>query len=84
MGSVALNSTFDQAIIGNGYHVFFTAYGDCKGLYVTRKTPTSFEVRELGGGHSNLEFDYRVVGRPKIDQPMTAPVSDDLANTWSE
>jgi hypothetical protein len=34
--------------------------GDCKGLYVTNKTATSFEVRELGGGTSSVDFDYRI------------------------
>jgi hypothetical protein len=43
--------------------VFLTPNGDCKGLFVTQKTPTSFEVRELGGGTSNIAFDYRVMAR---------------------
>jgi len=45
------------------YHVFLTPLGDCRGLYVARKTPTSFEVRELGGGRSNIAFDYRIVAK---------------------
>ncbi len=47
------------------YHVFLTPNGDCKGLYVTRKTESSFEVRELGGGTSSIGFDYRVVALRK-------------------
>jgi len=47
------------------YHVFLTPNGDCKGLYVTRKTETSFEVRELGGGSSSIGFDYRIVALRK-------------------
>jgi hypothetical protein len=43
------------------YHVFLTPDGDCRGLYVAQKTPTSFEVRELGGGSSHVPFDYRIV-----------------------
>ena len=31
-----------------------------KGLYVTTKTASSFEVRELGEGTSNVSFDYRI------------------------
>jgi hypothetical protein len=42
------------------YHVFVTPLGDCNGLYVINKTATSFEVRELGGGISNVAFDYRI------------------------
>ncbi len=45
------------------YHVFLTPLGDCKGLYVAAKTPTSFEVRELGGGTASVGFDYRLVAR---------------------
>jgi hypothetical protein len=43
------------------YHVFVTPLGDCNGLYVTNKTTTSFEVRELGSGTSDVAFDYRIV-----------------------
>jgi hypothetical protein len=42
------------------YKVFPVPNGDCKGLFVTHKTPTSFEVRELGGGTSSVSFDYRI------------------------
>lgn len=42
------------------YHVFVTPLGDCKGLYVTNKTATTFEVRELGGGTADVAFDYRI------------------------
>lgn len=47
------------------YHVFLTPLGDCNGLYVTNKTATSFEVRELGGGTANVAFDYRIVALRK-------------------
>jgi hypothetical protein len=45
------------------YHVFLTPLGDCGGLYVAEKTARWFEVRELGGGTSNVAFDYRVVAK---------------------
>jgi hypothetical protein len=47
------------------YHVFVTPLGDCNGLYVTNKTATSFEVRELGGGAADVAFDYRIVALRK-------------------
>ena len=47
------------------YHVFLTPNGDCKGLYVAQKTPTSFVVRELGGGTSSVVFDYRIMAKRK-------------------
>ena len=45
------------------YKVFLTPDGNCRGLYVFRKGATSFEVRELRGGRSNISFDYRVVAK---------------------
>ena len=47
------------------YHVFLTPNGDCKGLYIAQKTPTSFVVRELGGGTSSVVFDYRIMAKRK-------------------
>jgi hypothetical protein len=47
------------------YHVFLTPNGDCRGLYVSRKSSTSFEVRELGGGASSIAFDYRIMAKRK-------------------
>lgn len=49
---------------GTSYHVFLTPEGDCQGLNVKQKTPNSFEVYEVGGGKSNVAFDYRIVALP--------------------
>ncbi|HXW76165.1 MAG TPA: hypothetical protein VEJ20_02015, partial [Candidatus Eremiobacteraceae bacterium] len=49
------------------YLVFVTPDGDTNGLYVTNKTLTGFEVREVRGGHSSLTFDYRIVAKPADD-----------------
>lgn len=45
------------------YKVFLTANGNTRGLYVSKKTKTSFEVRESSGGRSNISFDYRIVAK---------------------
>jgi hypothetical protein len=45
------------------YKVFPVPNGDCKGLYITNKTQTSFEVHELGGGTSSVAFDYRIMAK---------------------
>jgi len=64
--TVQLDPSFAQTVsLAKGYHVFLTPNGDCNGLYVTNKTATSFEVRELNGGRSNVPFDYRIVGHRK-------------------
>ena len=61
------------------YHVFLTPLGDCKGLYVAAKTPTSFEVRELGGGTASIGFDYRIAARrrgyenTRLEPPQVRP-----------
>lgn len=47
------------------YHVFLTARGNCKGLYVANQTSTSFEVMELQHGKSDIAFDYRIVAKRK-------------------
>jgi hypothetical protein len=44
--SVRLDRDFAAVVRGDHYRVFLTPEGDCKGLYVSNKTPTSFEVRE--------------------------------------
>jgi hypothetical protein len=58
---VKLDPTFLQTVNAElDYKVFPVPNGDCKGLYVTNKTATSFEVHELGGGISSVSFDYRI------------------------
>jgi hypothetical protein len=59
---VALDADFTQTVnTETEYNVFLTPYGDCKGLYVTNRTATSFEVHELGGGNANISFGYRIM-----------------------
>lgn len=64
--TIELEDLFAQTVnTGVNYHVYLTPNGDCKGLYVTAKTPTSFEVHELGKGASSVAFDYRIVAERK-------------------
>jgi hypothetical protein len=59
---VELDPTFIQTVnTEQEYQVFLTPYGDCKGLYVTKRTANSFEVNELGGGAASLSFGYRIM-----------------------
>jgi hypothetical protein len=58
---IQLDQDFIQSVnTEKDYRVFAEPNGDCKGLYVTNKSANSFEVRELGGGTSNIRFDYRI------------------------
>jgi hypothetical protein len=63
---IDLDPTFAQTVNTEmDYKVFPVPNGDCKGLYITNKTQTSFEVRELGGGTSSVAFDYRILAKRK-------------------
>jgi hypothetical protein len=66
--TVQLDRDFAAVVHADDYDVFPVPTGDCKGLYVTNKTPTSFEVRELQGGTSSVGFSYRVVAK-RLDIP---------------
>jgi hypothetical protein len=63
---VNIESAFGETVnTGIDYHVFLTPNGDCRGLYVAEKSPTSFVVRELGGGAASIPFDYRIMAKRK-------------------
>lgn len=64
--TVNLERVFAQTVnLDADYHVFLTPNGESNGLYISRKTPTSFEVHESNNGHSSVGFDYRIVARRK-------------------
>jgi hypothetical protein len=64
LAHIDIEAEFAQTVnTGVKYHVFLTPNGDCKGLYVTAKSSGGFDVRELGGGTSSIEFDYRIVAK---------------------
>jgi hypothetical protein len=62
---VNLDPDFVALVSNDGYQVFLTPYGDCKGLYVSNRTAKGFIVRELQGGTSSIELGYRVVAKRK-------------------
>jgi hypothetical protein len=78
VATVALDPTFASTVnTTTEYHVFLTPKGDCKGLYLANETATGFEVRELGGGRSNVAFDYRIVAkRAGYEEVRLADVTD--------
>jgi hypothetical protein len=79
---VRIDPEFALTVKTDKYSVFLTPEGDCKGLYVTAKTPTSFEVRELQGGTSSLSFSYRIVAmRKDVEAPRLERVQFDPAKT---
>jgi hypothetical protein len=67
-GDVALDPALADSIdMRRPYQVFVTPEGECNGLYVARKSPAGFVVREQQGGRSTLAFEYRIVGKPFDD-----------------
>jgi len=79
---VKLETLFAKATqVDGNYHVFLTPLGDTQGLYVARKTPTGFEVREQGGGTADLAFDYRIVAQPAGDTGARMPLVESPAQT---
>jgi hypothetical protein len=65
IANVAIDAAFASVIDRNSpYYVFLTPLGDTRGLYVSVKAPSGFQVREIEGGRSRLDFDYRIVAHP--------------------
>jgi hypothetical protein len=80
--SVTLDPTFAETVnTASDYHVFLTPVGDCRGLYVSQKTATGFEVHELGGGQSNVSFDYRIVA---LRRGFEAVRMADMTERWKK
>ncbi len=74
--TISLDPEFVQTVdMAMGYHVFVTPKGDCKGLFLANETKNGFEVRELGGGKSSVEFDYRIVAHRKGYEETRLPVA---------
>ncbi len=65
LATIQLDAEFTMLIQNDNYHVFLTPEGDSKGLFISKKTPNTFEVQEQQGGNNNLRFSYRVVAKRK-------------------
>lgn len=62
---VALDPVFSMNILVNAAHplrAFVQLEGDCAGVYVTNKSAEGFDVVELQGGTSNVDFTWTVTG----------------------
>lgn len=62
---VKLDRAFASVVRTGDYHIFLSAEGESRGLYVSRRRRDGFEVREQQRGTSTLQFSYRVVARRK-------------------
>ncbi|MFY9738126.1 MAG: hypothetical protein WAK11_03645 [Candidatus Cybelea sp.] len=64
VANVQISPDFVSVMDGKWYYVFLTPLGDTRGLYVSMKAASGFQVRETERGRSSLEFDYRIVAHP--------------------
>jgi len=60
------------------YMVFVTPDGDSNGIFVARRSPTDFLVRENRHGRSTLTFQYRIVATPLDTQDRRLPAAADV------
>ena len=61
---IALAADFANVIdTTKPYVVLLTPEGDAN-LYVANRSASGFEVRQVGGGRSSIEFAYRIVAKP--------------------
>ena len=68
---IIIDPIFAKNIVVNEKHplrVFVQLEGDCKGVYVTNKTGTSFDVIELNGGNSNIPFSFSITANRADEQ----------------
>jgi hypothetical protein len=80
MANVRLDSAFAAMTDHRWYYVFLTPLGDTRGLYVSLKAASGFQVREVEHGRSTLNFDYRIVAHPidaTNDRLPAVPESND-------
>lgn len=80
IANVRLDPAFAAMTDHRWYYVFLTPLGDTRGLYVSLKGASGFQVREVERGRSTLTFDYRIVAHPidaTNDRLPAAPVSGD-------
>jgi hypothetical protein len=82
VANVQISSDFASVMDHTWYYVFLTPLGDTRGLYVSRKTVSGFQIRETARGRDSLEFDYRIVAHPldaSTDRLPAAPSMKKLA-----
>jgi hypothetical protein len=83
---IDLDPVFLQTVTVDDKHplkVFVQLEGDCKGVFVTNKSSTGFDVVELQGGVSNVPFSYRVVCKRKYyeDERLATKEQESVCNS---
>jgi len=78
---VELDPRFLETVTIDATHsmkVFVQLEGDCRGVFVTNKSATSFDVVEIQDGKSGVPFTYRVVCKRRYyeDERLATPDED--------
>jgi hypothetical protein len=76
VANVQIDPAFASVTDHRWYYLFLAPLGETRGLYVSIKTPSAFQVREIEHGRDSLAFDYRIVAHPldaKNDHLPVAP-----------
>ncbi len=83
---ITIDEGFAQTVnLEEPYHVFVQVYGDAE-IYISGRTPTSFEVH-LRDGDPNVEFSYRIVAKRlgyEDDRLEPAPWADGDPNLYPD
>ncbi len=70
---IKIDPNFSKNIRVDSEHpikVFIQLEGNCNGVYVTNKSATGFEVKELNDGDSNVQFSWSIVAT-RADEIIT-------------
>jgi hypothetical protein len=82
VANVPIERDFAALVAGGDYMVFTHPEGDTRGLFVSRRGPAGFEVREVQGGTGNVPFTYRIVTKRKdVEGKRFARVGDEGARS---
>ncbi len=81
--TIILDKKFTETVSTNEqYHVFLQSYGEAE-LYVSKRSPNSFEVKSRGNDLVPTEFSFRIVAKRRGYESMRlerAPWADDDIN----
>ncbi|GEM_PF-3012879 len=63
---VKIDSLFREGISDKEeYQVFVALLDDCNGVYIAKKSPNHFTVKEIKDGKSSSRFEWRIIGKVK-------------------
>ena len=78
---ISMDPLFAKSISSeNQIRVFIQLEGDCKGVFVKNKSNNGFDVVELQGGTSNVNFTWQVVGNRANTYDSSGNLTNDYSN----